>query len=75
MGAFSNHEFISLYTMEVHKALTSLLYLTETDYLLRQLAHISRKNWVSYADLPRFLTADLSIKLASVPSLQTLLTL
>jgi len=62
-------EFISLYTMEVHKGLTSLLRLTEIDDLLRQLAHISRKNLVSYADLPRFLTADLSIMLASVPSL------
>lgn len=64
-----HHEFISLYTMEVNKALTSLLRLTEIDDLLRELAHISRKNLVSYADLPRFLTADLSIKLASVPSL------
>ena len=64
-----HHEFISLYTMEVNKALTSLLRLTEIDDLLRQLAHTSRKNLVSYADLPRFLTADLSIKLASVPSL------
>ena len=64
-----HHEFISLYTMEVNKALTSLLRLTEIDDLLRQLAHTSRKNLVSYADLPRFLTADLSIKLASVPVL------
>ena len=54
--------------MEVNKALTSLLRLTEIDDLLRQLAHTSRKNLVSFADLPRFLTADLSIKLASVPS-------
>jgi len=64
-----HHKFISLYTMEVNKALTSLLRLTETDDLLRDLAHISCKNLVSNADLPRFLTTDLSIKLASVPSL------
>ena len=64
-----HHEFISLYTMEVNKVLTSLLRFTETDDLLRQLAHTSHKNLVSFADVPRFLTADFSIKLASVPSL------
>jgi len=47
-----------------------LLRLTEIDALLRQLAYISRENLVGYANLPRFLTADLSIKLASIrPSL------
>ena len=64
-----HHKFISLYTMEVNKALTSLLRLTEIDDFLRQLADTSRKNLVSFADLPRFLTADLSIKLDSVHSL------
>lgn len=64
-----HHEFASLYTMEVNKAFTALLHLTKIDDLLRQLAHISRKNLVSYADLPRFLTTDLLIKLSSVPSL------
>ena len=50
-------EFLSIYTMEVNKALTALLRLTEIDDLLRQLAHLPRKNLISFADLPRFLTA------------------
>jgi len=52
--------------MEVNKALTPFLRLTEIGALFRQLVHISRENSVGYANLPRFLTTDLSIKLASV---------
>ena len=54
-------EFLSIYTMEVNKALTALLRLTEINDLLRQLAHLPRRNLISFADLPRFLTAELSI--------------
>ena len=45
-------EFTSLFAMEVNKALTSLLRLTEVD-LLRQIAHLTKRNLIGYADLPR----------------------
>ena len=46
-----------------------MLRLTEIDDLLRQLAHLSRKNLVSFADLPGFLSTELTIKLSSVSAL------
>ena len=64
-----HQEFTSIYTMEVNKALIALLRLTEIDDLLRQLAHLSRKNLVSFADLPGFLSTELTIKLSSVSAL------
>ena len=56
-------EFTSLFAMEVNKALTSLLRLTEVDDLLRQIAHLTKRNLIGYADLPRFLTEEISLKL------------
>ena len=62
-------EFTSLFAMEVNNALTSLLRLTEVDDLLRQIAHLTKRNLIGYADLPRFLTAEISLKLSSVDTL------
>ena len=61
-------EFTSLFAMEVNKTLTSLLGLTEVD-LLRQIAHLTKRNLIGYADLPRFLTEEISLKLSSVDTL------
>ena len=61
-------EFTSLFAMEVNKTLTSLLRLTEVD-LLRQIAHLTKRNLIGYADLPRFLTEEISLKLSSVDTL------
>ena len=55
--------------MEVNRGLIALLRLTEIDNLLRQLAHFSRENLVSFADLPGLLTTELKIKLSSVSAL------
>lgn len=41
-----NKEFISPYSMEANKALTTLLRLNEIDDLVRRLAHLSRKTLV-----------------------------
>ena len=62
-------EFTSSFAMEVNKALTSLLRLTEVDDLLRQIAHLTKRNLIGYADLPRFLTEEISLKLSSVATL------
>ena len=62
-------EFTSLFAIEVNKALTSLLRLTEVDDLLRQIAHLTKRNLIGYADLPRFLTEEISLKLSSVVTL------
>ena len=64
-----NQEFISLYSLEVNKALSALLRLNEIDDLVRQLAHLSRKTLVGFPDLPRFLTADLELRFSRLPSL------
>ena len=64
-----HQEFTSIYTMEVNRGLIALLRLTEIDDLLRQLAHFSRENLVSFADPPGFLTTELKIKLSSVSAL------
>ena len=61
-------EFTSLFAMEVNKTLTSLLRLTEVD-LLGQIAHLTKRNLIGYADLPRFLTEEISLKLSSVDTL------
>ena len=62
-------EFTPSFAMEVNKALTSLLRLTEVDDLLRQIAHLTKRNLIGYADLPRFLTEEISLKLSSVDTL------
>ena len=66
-----NQEFISLYSMEVNKALSALLRLTEIDDLVRQLAHLSRVTLVGFPDLPRFLAADLALRFSRIPSLSS----
>ena len=64
-----NQEFLSLYSMEVNKALSALLRLVEIDDLVRQLTHLSKKTLVGFSDIPRFLTADLEFRLSQFSSL------
>ena len=64
-----NQEFLSLYFLEVNKAFGALLRLTEIDDLVRQFAHLSRKTLVGFPDLPRFLTAQLELRLSRFHSL------
>ena len=65
----ANMEFISLYSLQVNRAMSSILRLQEIDDVLRQMSHITRKTVISFADLPRFLTAALEIRLAKIPSM------
>ena len=62
-------EFISIYSMEINRAFISLLRLTEVDDLLRQLSHLARRGNIGFADLPRFLTEEITLKLSTVPAL------
>ena len=64
-------EFVALYSMEVNRALISLLRLTEVEDLLRQLGRLAQRNVIGFADLPRFLTEEIALKLSSDPTLQS----
>ena len=65
----ANMEFISHYSLPVNRAMSAMLRLTEIQDILRQLSHLTRKTLISFADLPRFLTMDLNVCLAAIPSL------
>ena len=64
-----NMEFISRYSLQVNRAMSAMFRLTEIQDILRQLSHLTRKTLISFADLPRFLTMDLNVRLAAIPSL------
>ena len=64
-----NMEFISLYSLQVNCAMSSILRLTEIEDTLRQMSHITRKTVISFADLPHFITAELEIRLAQIPAM------
>ena len=55
--------------MEINRAFISLLRLTEVDDLLRQLSYLARQGNIGFADLPRFLTNEITLKLSTVPAL------
>ena len=57
--------------MEVNKALSALLRLTEVDDLVRPLAHLSRETLVGFPDFWWFLSADLSLRFSRIPSLSS----
>ena len=65
----ANMEFISLYYLQVNRAMSSILRLAEIEDILRQISHLTRKDVISFTDLPRFLTAELEIRLAKIPSM------
>ena len=65
----ANMEFIALYSLQVNRAMSSILRLNEIEDTLRQLSHITRKTVISFAELPRFLTAELEIRLAQIPTM------
>ena len=62
-------QFLALYAMDVNKALTSILRLTEVNDILGQLATLPRKNLASFSDLPQFLSDDLQVKLSTASGL------
>ena len=65
----ANMEFISLYSLQVNRAVSSILRLTEIEDILLQISHLTRKDVISFTDLPRFLTEELEIRLAKIPSM------
>ena len=65
----ANMEFLSLYSLQVNRAMSNILRLTEIEDVLPQLSHLTRKTLISFADLPRFLTTELNVRLATIPTL------
>ena len=65
----ANMKFLSLYSLQMNLVVSAMLWLTEIEDILRQLSHLTRKDLISFADLPRFLTMELNIQLAAIPTL------
>ena len=65
----ANMEFISLYSLQVNRAMSSILRLNEIKDILGQMSHLTGKDLISFTDLPWFLTAELEICLAKIPSM------
>lgn len=61
-------EFLSLYSLQVNRAISSMLCLNEIEDILRELSHLTHKTLISFADLPRSLTMELNIRLAAIPA-------
>ena len=63
--------FLSKYTMEVNRTLTSLLHLQELDDFVRQAEKITNHELVGFNDLPRSISMELSAQLSAILSLKT----
>ena len=67
----SSLEFLSKYTMEVNRALTSLLHLQELDDFVGQAEKITNHELVGFNDLTRSISTELSAQLSAILSLKT----
>ena len=65
----ANMEFILLYSLQVNRAMGSILRLNDIEDILLQMSHLTRKDLISFTDLPQFLTMELEIRLAKIPSM------
>ena len=65
----ANMKFLSLYSLQMNLVVSAMLWLTEIEDILCQLSHLTRKDLISFADLPHFLTMELNIQLATIPTL------
>ena len=63
-------EFLSTYTMEINRALASLLLLQQLDDFVRQAEKITTRELVGFNDLPRSISTELSAQLSAIPSLK-----
>ena len=62
-------EFLSLYSLQMNRVMSAMLRLTEIKDVLRQMSHLPRKDLINFADLPRFLTMELNVRLVAIPTL------
>ena len=67
----SSLEFLSKYTMEVNRALTSLLHLQELDDFVRQAEKITSHELAGFKDLPCSISTELSAQLSAILSLNS----
>ena len=63
-------EFFSKYTMQIIRALSSLLRLIELEDFTRQTEHLTKQDLIGYSALPRSISTELSAQLSAVPSLR-----
>lgn len=64
-------EFLSKYTMEINRALMSLLRLQELDDFVRQAEKITTRELVGFNDFPRSISTELSAELSTIPSIKS----
>ena len=63
-------EFLSRYTMQVNRALSSLLRLFELEEFTRQASYLSQQEFIGLQDLPHAISTELTAQLSSIPELQ-----
>ena len=64
----ANMEFLSLYSLQLNRVMSTMLRLTKIEYVLSQLSHLTRKDLITFANLPCFLTMELNVRLAAIPT-------
>ena len=64
----ANMEFLSLYSLQLNRVMSTMLRLTKIEYVLSQLSHLTRKDLITFANLPCSLTMELNVRLAAIPT-------
>ena len=64
----ANMEFLSLYSLQLNRVMSTILRLTKIEYVLSQLSHLTRKDLITFANLPCSLTMELNVRLAAIPT-------
>lgn len=63
-------EFLSKYTMQMNRVLSSLLHLLELEDFTRQTEPVTKRDLIGNNDLPRSIATELSAQLSAIPSLR-----
>ena len=64
----ANMEFLSLYSLQLNRVMSTMLRLTKVEYVLSQLSYLTRKDLITFANLPCSLTMELNVRLAAIPT-------
>ena len=63
-------EFLSKYSAETNRVFSAILRLIEVQNTFAQVSKLNKENLVGYADLPNFITSQLSIELGNDESMR-----
>ena len=63
-------EFLSKYSAETNRVFSAILRLIEVQNTFAQVSKLNKENLVGYADLPNFITSQLSIELGNYESMR-----